>query len=483
MDQYLGCAPLARQLSLSAVEGCTFSVLLILSSSFPTVVGARQAFGSADHVLVALLSCSAFAAACAVRADATEQGYPADARGALRSALVRGLRVAVVVAIFATPVCYAYALIDDHRMNMELAAIASIVSISLVPLAAMLAQVLQQPFLVLHYFRRRVVFVGDRSFGDRFRHLSGRIAPSLNIVGFLHLGGGDCDDPDSDEQAATDHAARLQEFLGKTRPDEVVITTSRDGWGRASTAAGLPVWELLQLKARGVRVVDFPEFWERETGQVDLHTLLPSWLLFGRKFSLSPTTRIFKRAIDIVVACVLLAVCCPLFLLIAIMLKVFSPGPIIFRQERIGLNARSFTVFKFRSMCVNAERMSGPIWASEHDPRITPIGSLLRRTHLDELPQLWNILKGDMSIVGPRPERVEFVEMLNRSVPFYDLRHCVKPGMTGWAQIHQGYAASVEESAEKLSYDLFYMRHCSIILDLIVLIRTIGFVVWQSGSR
>jgi sugar transferase (PEP-CTERM system associated) len=474
MDQYLGCAPLVRHLALSAIEGCAFFVLLILFSSFPTIVAANQAFGPADHVLVALLSGSAFAATCAVRADATEQGYPADARGVLRSALVRGWRVAIVVAIFVAPVCYAYALVDEHRMNMELAAIVSIVSISLVPLAAILAGALQQPFLASRYFRRRIAFVGDRSFRDRFRHLLGRVAPSLNIVGFLDLGGGDRDDPDSDEQVATDHTARLQEFLGKTRPDEIVITTS---------TAALPVWELLHLKARGVRVVDFPDFWERETGQVDLCTLLPARLLFGRNPSLSPASRIFKRAFDIVVACVLLAVCCPCFLLIAIMLKVSSPGPIIFRQERVGLHARSFAVFKFRSMCVGAERMSGPIWASERDPRVTPVGSLLRRTRLDELPQLWNILKGDMSIVGPRPERVEFVEMLTRSVPFYNLRHSVKPGMTGWAQINQGYTASVRESAEKLTYDLFYMRHCNIILDLIILIRTIGVVVWQSGSR
>jgi exopolysaccharide biosynthesis polyprenyl glycosylphosphotransferase len=457
VNHYLGCASLVRQLAQSAIEGCVFYVLLILFFSLPIVAS------SADYILAALLSCSAFAATCAVQEGATEQGYLVHARGVLHLALVRGRQVAILVAVFAIPVCYAYALVDEHRMNMELATVASIVSISLAPLASILAGALQWPFLTSRYSRRRIAVVGDLSFSDRFHQL-GRVAPSLNIVGFFDLGGGDRDDPDSDEQVATDHAARLREFVHKTRPSEVVITTS---------TAALPFCELLYLKSRGVRVVNFPDFWERETGQVDLCTLSPSWLLFGREFSLSLARRIFKRAFDILVACVLLVGCCPCFLLIVIMLKVCSPGSIIFRQERVGLHARSFVIFKFRTMCMDAERISGPIWASEYDPRITPVGSLLRRTHFDELPQLWNIIKGDMSIVGPRPERVEFVERLTRSVPFYNLRHSVKPGVTGWAQINQGYAASVQESAAKLSYDLFYVRHCNIILDLVILVRTI----------
>ena len=461
---------------MSAIEGCTFALLLVLSSRLPDIVGTSEVFGSADHVLVVLLSCSAFAATCAIRSEATE-GYRVFAREVVRSALVRGLRVAVVVAIFATPVCYAYILVGNHRISMVLASSVGIVSISLVPLATMLARVLQGPFLAL----RRAAFIGDRSCWDRLRQTSGGLERLPDVVGFLDPAWDD-DISRSGDQVARGQETRLKEFLRRTAPDEVVIA-SRDGRGRASAVAGFPVSEILKLKARGVRVVEFSEFWERETGRVDLHTLRTSRLLFSQKFFPSPITCFFKRIFDVVLAWLLLVACCPLFVLIAIMLAIFSPGPIIFKQERVGLHARRFTVYKFRSMYVDSERISGPIWASKHDRRITPIGALLRRTRLDELPQLWNVLKGDMSLVGPRPERVEFVEMLSRSLPFYDVRHCIKPGLTGWAQINQGYAASVDASAEKLSYDLFYLLHCSIILDLVILARTVGVVVWQEGSH
>ena len=246
--------------------------------------------------------------------------------------------------------------------------------------------------------------------------------------------------------------------------------------------AGLPVWDLLQVKASGLRVTDFAGFWERETGRIDLQSLRPAWLLFGPQFSRSARSLFCKRLIDVLFASAMLALTAWLFALVAVLVKTTSPGPAIYRQERVGLNGARFTLLKFRSMSVDAERASGPMWARPDDPRITPVGSFLRKTRLDELPQLWNILRGDMSLVGPRPERVHFVEILSRSLPFYGLRHAVKPGLTGWAQVNNGYAASVDENAEKLSYDLFYIRHGGIVFDLFILARTLRVVLKRAGQ-
>lgn len=473
MAQVVGCFEIARQLSLSVIGGAIFFLLLVLCATFTTVAGSVNALSQQDYVLISLLTAATFAATCAVSTSVVEFANP------VRVGFVRGLHAALFVALIATPLCYAYGVVGEHRMGVVL--VFAQASVVLAPLSMIGAEMVQRPLLALKYFRRRVAIIGDPAFRDRVQELSGQLLASVEAVGYLDLGWNDRNEAASERRQARDLSASLQEFLRRTDPDEVVVASLDRRAGGA--AVGLPVRELLEVKARGIRVVEFSEFWEWATGRIDLVSLRPSWLLFGRGFYITRRMRVTKRVFDILASSILLVIVLPLLLSIYLILKISSPGPALFKQERVGLNGRNFTLLKFRSMVVDAERISGPTWASSRDSRITPFGSFLRSTRLDELPQLWNILKGDMSVVGPRPERAHFVEMLSRSLPFYGLRHCVKPGLTGWAQINYGYAASVYESAQKLSYDLFYVKHCSIFLDLIIIAQTIGVVLWKRGSR
>jgi len=244
----------------------------------------------------------------------------------------------------------------------------------------------------------------------------------------------------------------------------------------------LPVDELLELKMSGVRVEEATALYERVTGKISIENLKPSWMLFGDGFKVSPWVLIGKQIVSFSVSLVLLLLFLPLLPLIALLIALDSPGPVFFRQERVGQDGKIFTLWKFRSMRKDAERNTGPVWATAHDHRVTRVGKYLRRLRLDEFPQLFNILKGDMTLVGPRPERPKFVEELSNTIPFYYLRHSLKPGVTGWAQINYGYGNSVEDSVEKLQYDLFYIKNVSCALDLLVILHTVKTLLVRKGS-
>jgi sugar transferase (PEP-CTERM system associated) len=244
----------------------------------------------------------------------------------------------------------------------------------------------------------------------------------------------------------------------------------------------MPVRQLLHLKFAGVKVEDAHSFFERMTGRIILERLSPSWLILSEGFSKSPLLVWVKRMIDVVVSLITLIVCTPLMAAAAVAIYLESGVPILFRQERAGLHGRPFAMLKFRSMCNNAEE-GGPRWASDGDPRITRVGRWLRKSRIDELPQAINVLRGEMSIVGPRPERPEFVSMLEEQIPYYGLRHSVRPGITGWAQVKYQYGASVEETKTKLEYDLFYIKHLSIMLDLAVLFETAKVMLSGRGAK
>jgi sugar transferase (PEP-CTERM system associated) len=229
-------------------------------------------------------------------------------------------------------------------------------------------------------------------------------------------------------------------------------------------------------------VEEWPTFYEKQTGKILVANLRPSWLIFSDGFVKTDTTRMVKRAMDIGLALLGLVLSLPVMLVVALAVKLDSKGPVLFRQKRVGERGRIFVLNKFRSMSVDAER-HGPVWAAARDPRVTRIGGWLRRSRLDELPQFWNVLVGDMSFVGPRPERPEFVGTLQREIPFYMGRHSVKPGITGWAQVRHRYAASVEDSLEKLQYDLYYIKNLSPLLDLVILLSTLQVVLFARGSR
>jgi sugar transferase (PEP-CTERM system associated) len=245
----------------------------------------------------------------------------------------------------------------------------------------------------------------------------------------------------------------------------------------------MPIQELLRCRVEGIEVLDGNSFYEMLTGKLLVESINPSWLIFSGGFQKALMPRIFKRALDLILAAVLLVALAPFFLLAAAAIKLDTPGPAFFSQERMGERRRIYRMHKFRSMVQDAEKLSGPVWALENDPRVTRVGRLLRRMRIDELPQLWNVLKGEMSFVGPRPERELFVEELEKIVPYYRERFAVKPGISGWAQVNYGYGASVRDAVEKLNYDLFYIKNMSILMDVLVILRTIKILLFGYGVR
>ena len=246
----------------------------------------------------------------------------------------------------------------------------------------------------------------------------------------------------------------------------------------------MPVTELLTCRLAGVRVEEAPAFYERLTGRIMVKNLRPSWLVFSQGFNKPRLLRNSKRIGELLFATLLLVLLAPFLAVIALLIELDSPGPVLYGQERVGEKGRSFMLHKFRSMRADAEAQSGPVWASpDGDQRITRLGRWLRKTRLDELPQLINVLRGEMSFVGPRPERPHFVEHLTRVIPYYHERHSVKPGITGWAQIKFGYGSTIEEAEDKLEFDLYYIKHMSLVFDLGIVLDTLKVVVAGKGAR
>ena len=244
----------------------------------------------------------------------------------------------------------------------------------------------------------------------------------------------------------------------------------------------LPINELLECRMRGLDVVEGETFYEHLTGKIIVEKIRPSWLIFHGGFCKSSFTLFLKRVIGIILSSTGLLISAPVALIIAILIKIDSPGPVLFVQERVGKDGRIFKLYKFRSMRVDAEK-DAPKWASKDDPRVTRVGKIIRKLRLDEIPQMWNVLKGDMSFVGPRPERPYFVEQLRKKIPFYDQRHTVHPGITGWAQICYPYGASEKDALEKLKYDLYYIKYMSTMFDLFIIFKTIQIVLFGKGAR
>jgi sugar transferase (PEP-CTERM system associated) len=244
-----------------------------------------------------------------------------------------------------------------------------------------------------------------------------------------------------------------------------------------------PVKALLRCRVEGIDVIDGNTFYEMLTGKLVVDNINPSWFIFSGGFQKSALRRFIKRAFDIIFSLFLIVIFFPLAAIIAILIKIDSKGPVFFSQERVGEKDKLFLMHKFRSMVCDAEKSCGPVWASNDDDRITRIGRLIRKMRFDELPQLWNVLKGEMSFVGPRPEREFFVKQLEEEIPYYKERHTVKPGITGWAQVCFTYGASVDDALEKLNYDLFYIKNMSVLMDFYIVLRTIKIVLFGRGAR
>jgi sugar transferase (PEP-CTERM system associated) len=242
-----------------------------------------------------------------------------------------------------------------------------------------------------------------------------------------------------------------------------------------------PTRELLKCRVEGIDVIDGNDFFENLTGKLAVEALNPSWLIFSEGFRKGGMRRLLKRSVDLILSMVMLILNLPIIVITALFIKLDSPGPVIFSQERVGEKGRTYRIHKFRSMVVNAEKQSGPVWAQDNDDRITRAGRFIRKWRIDEIPQLWNVFKGEMSFVGPRPEREFFVKKLEELIPYYSVRYTVKPGITGWAQVSYGYGASVEDAVEKLNYDLFYIKNMSTLMDLMIVLRTIKIVLFGMG--
>jgi sugar transferase (PEP-CTERM system associated) len=267
----------------------------------------------------------------------------------------------------------------------------------------------------------------------------------------------------------------LPNLVEKHKIDRIVV-------GVQDRRGKLPIKELLEFKTRGVAIEEATTFYERVAGKIPIENLKPSWMVFNAGFGVSSRMLIEKRVLSIVLSSLLLFFLWPVILVMMLLIKLDSKGPVYYKQERVGQGGRTFFLIKFRSMYQDAEQKTGPVWCTQGDPRVTRLGRIMRRTRLDELPQLWNVLRGDMNFVGPRPERPHFVQQLAESIPFYPLRHIVKPGITGWAQINYGYANTLEHTVEKLQYDLFYVKNMSTVLDALIVLETIKTVLMKKGS-
>jgi len=302
----------------------------------------------------------------------------------------------------------------------------------------------------------------------------GRFLPGANGNG-IHPGGYEPAEFIGDHPT-TDLTDDLSNTVKLLRANRVVVAMG-DRRGK------LPVDALLSLKCRGLQVQDGVEVYEAITGKVPIESVRSGWLLFSPGCHASRFHMIYKRAASVLVSIVGLPLCLPLLPFVILAIKLTSPGPVFYRQKRVGRDGVEYFCYKFRTMCADAEADSGPTWADDDDPRITSVGRFLRQSRLDEIPQLWNVLKGDMSLVGPRPERPEFVEMLSKEIPYYHLRHTIRPGITGWAQIRYKYGSSIEDAKEKLRYDLFYIKNMSAGLDLLVLFETIKIILLGRGAK
>ncbi len=323
-------------------------------------------------------------------------------------------------------------------------------------------------------FKRRLLILGAGPRASRIAQLEKRQESGFIIAGYVDMNEG----PSKIEGAVRrQDIANLPQHVIDLEVSEVVLALEE-------RRNSLPVADLLTIKTTGVHVNDMSSFVERETGRVDLDSVNPSWFIFSDGFSSGRRlSTVFKRGFDVLLSFLLLVLTGPVILLFALLIKLESRGGAFFKQERVGLYGQKFSILKLRSMRADAEVGGKAIWASENDPRITRVGSFIRKVRIDELPQAWSVLKGEMSFVGPRPERPQFVDDLQTKMPFYAERHIVKPGITGWAQINYPYGASIEDARHKLEYDLYYAKNYTPFLDLLIILQTIRVVLWPEGVR
>jgi sugar transferase (PEP-CTERM system associated) len=382
-------------------------------------------------------------------------------------ALRAGLASATAAVLIAA-VGYAIPLLRFGRMAflaITAASTAGLMAFRLITRQVVSHQILQRRVLVLGTTLADMVISWEGHYG---------LLP-FRIVGFLD------DDPNAQDHLPPGYDLRgsvkeLLSVIESFRPDILLVALT-------DLRGTLPLNDILECRFRGVRVEEWTSFFEKLTGKIFINSLRPSWLVFSDGAVNTRLAETVRRTSDVLLSLVGLILSAPLLGLAALCIKLNSAGPVLFRQERVGKDGRVFTLYKLRSMYVDAEQMTGPVWASQDDPRVTRVGRVLRKIRLDEIPQMFNVLIGDMSFIGPRPERPLFVNQLKEQIPFYVLRFAVKPGITGWAQVMYPYGSTVEDALEKLQYDLYYIKNMSTFLDLLILLRSIQVVLFGRGAR
>ena len=329
-------------------------------------------------------------------------------------------------------------------------------------------------------FNQKIILLGSDGLAkDIINEINERKDSGYTVSVNVQESSGNNDFKDQKNTASTiyklDYEGLCEMALNLNISKIVVALTERRG--------ELPTKELVKCRVNGIEIIEGISFYEMLTGKIIVEQINPAWLIFSEGFYKSGVRHFLKRTMDLIFSIVLLIVLSPAIIATAILVKIDSKGPAIFSQNRVGKNKKIYMVYKFRSMIVDAEKKSGPVWAENNDSRITRVGKAIRKWRVDEIPQLWNVLKGDMSFVGPRPEREYFVQKLEEAIPYFGIRFSVKPGITGWAQISYGYGASVEDAIEKLNYDLFYIKNMSTFMDLMIILRTIKIVLFGKGAR
>jgi len=323
------------------------------------------------------------------------------------------------------------------------------------------------------FFAEKLLVIGTGKFAMNVEHLIAESPGKYELAGYIRP---PMDPVTVPEDQILGDLNQIVDIARQTQARAIVIAlTERRG--------NLTAAKLVTCKLMGVRILDYPSLYELMTGKIPVEHINPSWLIQSSGFLITPFIRTLKKILDLFFSSLLLLICLPFFPVIALMIRLDSPGPVFYFQKRVGLNGRPFTIIKFRSMALDSEKGTGASWARENDPRITKFGTFLRKTRIDELPQLFNVLKGDMSFIGPRPERPEFVAQISKVTPYYEERHAIKPGITGWAQVMYPYGSSLGDSVEKLRYDLYYINNLSIFLELLIVFETIKIVLFRRGGR
>ena len=441
-------------------------VLLLCAAEAGWILRAHQIGMEIDHVLTRMGPLLSFAVS--VQTGMIAVGvYDTEALQSIRFAFARLLVAVSLGVIFLSVLYFLLPGMTLWRSN-------SLYAMGLAMALLVVVRLLLGSMLGGEAFKRRLVVLGAGNRAARIKELERKKGAGFLVVGFIAMNDGPQVVP---EALNRDAIYNLSDFVVRLNASEVVLALEE-------RRNAIPMSDLLRIKTTGVHVNDLSTFLERETGRVDLASVNPSWLIFSDGFSAGRRISSFaKRLFDIIASTILLVLTGPVILLAALFVKMDSKGPAFYRQQRVGLFGQEFWIVKLRTMRLDAEVNGQAQWAEKDDPRITRLGYWLRKLRIDELPQTWTVLKGEMSFVGPRPERRQFVEDLEQHLRYYAERHMVKPGITGWAQINYPYGASIEDSRHKLEYDLYYAKNYTPFLDLLILIQTVRVILWPDGAR